>query len=1185
MEQKNPTYYAFISYSHKDHAIAKKLQNRLQRYHLPSKLQQNNPELPKNLRPIFIDESNLVGTALQDALNKNLRTSKYLIVICSPNSAKSEYVNNEVKYFIENGKSKKIIPLIIDGTPHSDDPETECFPPALLALPKENELLGIDLKKFKTRGAFLRVIATLLELEIRDFISYEDELRKKRIMIFTPIAAALVFIAGFLVWRNIPHVYYYRTYVYRWEKPIGLFEVDSEADRKKMSYTYKFTTLRDEVQKIERVNSAGVLVEPDFVTPMLEPPMLVFLPDRSVEYFDQYKHKIYRKVYSKSMKIVEFFCGDGDIHYALPSDTASNYKGDMMYNPEFSAMQETGNIICVTLDFDDNGYVRKKMFRRDKVGGRDKYGSLTRDGKGRWGLGYEVDEFGRITAIHNLDMNGETMPIRGCRSITFEYGNSPNPVRSSNLDKNGALVLNEDGVAFEIVSYDENFNVASWSVYDTEGNPTLSTQNHIHRAITSHDENGFTISESYYDTNLEPCLNKDGYFRAEVANDANGSPVKISYYNVKDEKTICSDGYAEMLQEFNENGNILHASFFDVNGNPTVDSNHAYAKRGAYDNNGLVCKIDYLDQNGNLMLNKYGYASFLLTYDYEENKVAGFTYTDTNGNLTLTSDGYAEQRFTYIDGNKDTITYYDINGNLTPDRRGVARYVFKYENGNHISTQYFGIDGKPTIASNGYAKFDREYDDNGLRICERYYDADGKRTFTTDGYSAIKYTYDSRGNTSSESYYDTEDKPVIVRNENFSISKKFEHDDFGNITHTQYIRPENPEYQDMLDSLVKDEFREYDLHGNMTKIYRLNARGEEISFNGTADDVRRENEYDVYGRNIRALFYRRGETQPSTIQEQEYDSFGRMISLHGVKYTGDQKQEVTEKTEYDQFGNKTKIYYLDGENKLVGFMTINGSGRERYAIFKAKYDIFGNETEIWYYDENEQPIHPQDRGFHNVSTFDSKGRILSYSRYNSEDESEPIEINEIHRNVSEYDALGHETDRWFYGIDGNLIHSSKRGCHLVRTYDKFGRITSAATYDADGNLTTEDGVSKVMRAYDPRGNQTDEWYFDANGKPCVRFYNGIPCEHHSRASYDPMGNILTFANFDINDEPDTSRNYYKRTNTYDVYGLLTETAYYTFLAGEDVLLGSTRYSYNSEGRKIKEEYYNSDGEKFHEENF
>ena len=477
-DQKNPTYYAFISYSHKDHAIAKKLQNRLQHYHLPSKLQKNNPELPRNLRPIFIDESNLVGPALQDALNKNLSTSKYLIVICSPNSAKSDYVNDEVKYFIKNGKVNKIIPLIIDGTPHSDDPETECFPPAILELPRELEPLGIDLKKFKTRGAFLRVIATLLELELNDFVSYEDKLRKKRIMIFTPIAAALAFIAGLLVWRNIPHVYYYQTYVYRWEKPIGLFEVDSEAARKKMSYTYKFTTLRDEVQKIERVNSAGVLVDPDLVTPMIEPPMVVFLPDRSVEYFDQFKHKIYRKVYSKSLKIVEFFCGDGDIHYALPSDAASEYKGDMMYNPEFSARQETGNIICVTLDFDDNGYVRKKMFRRDKVGGRDKYGSLTRDSKGRWGLGYDVDEFGRITAIHNLDMNGEIMPIRGVCSELYEYGNSPYPVKSSVVDKNGKLVFNDYGVAFDIVSYDENFNVESWSVYDTEGNPTLHTQHH-----------------------------------------------------------------------------------------------------------------------------------------------------------------------------------------------------------------------------------------------------------------------------------------------------------------------------------------------------------------------------------------------------------------------------------------------------------------------------------------------------------------------------------------------------------------------------------------------------------------------------------------------------------------------------------------------------------------------------------
>ena len=210
MEKESFKYYAFISYSHKDKTIAKKLQKRLKSYHLPSKLQRSFPDLPKNLNPIFMDESNLVAVGtLREALQKNLKNSNYLIVICSPNSAKSEYVNDEVDYFINNGRVKHIIPLIIDGKPYSEDPSTECFPPALRALPKELELLGIDMKIHGRRKTFIRVIATMLELELDSFVSEVERERKKKRIIFTSIAATLVISAGMLAWYNIDTIQRY----------------------------------------------------------------------------------------------------------------------------------------------------------------------------------------------------------------------------------------------------------------------------------------------------------------------------------------------------------------------------------------------------------------------------------------------------------------------------------------------------------------------------------------------------------------------------------------------------------------------------------------------------------------------------------------------------------------------------------------------------------------------------------------------------------------------------------------------------------------------------------------------------------------------------------------------------------------------------------------------------------------
>lgn len=193
-------YYAFISYSHADKKIAKKLQRKLEHYHLPAALQKNNPDLPKKLSPIFIDDSDLVGKGnLKTALQENLDRSNYLIVICSPNSAKSEYVNDEVNYFIKLGRSDHIIPFIVDGVPHSQNISLECFPPAILELPRENELLGIDLKKFGMYEAFLRLIAALLRLDLDDFVERGRKERRRKNIILVSLFFALIIIGFMLV--------------------------------------------------------------------------------------------------------------------------------------------------------------------------------------------------------------------------------------------------------------------------------------------------------------------------------------------------------------------------------------------------------------------------------------------------------------------------------------------------------------------------------------------------------------------------------------------------------------------------------------------------------------------------------------------------------------------------------------------------------------------------------------------------------------------------------------------------------------------------------------------------------------------------------------------------------------------------------------------------------------------------
>ena len=97
-------YYAFISYKREDEEWAKWLQHKLEHYKLPSSLN-GKEKLPKEIRPIFRDKSELAAGVLAKEIRKALDDSKYLIVICSSNSAKSDWVNLEIQAFIEANRT------------------------------------------------------------------------------------------------------------------------------------------------------------------------------------------------------------------------------------------------------------------------------------------------------------------------------------------------------------------------------------------------------------------------------------------------------------------------------------------------------------------------------------------------------------------------------------------------------------------------------------------------------------------------------------------------------------------------------------------------------------------------------------------------------------------------------------------------------------------------------------------------------------------------------------------------------------------------------------------------------------------------------------------------------------------------------------------------------------------------
>ena len=192
-------YDAFISYSHHDLESARWLQKKLETFRIPEDLVEDWPH-GKKLH-IFRDQTDLAGIELTEALEKELRQSRYLIVICSPSSASSHWVNEEIRYFRSLGRNGKIIPFIVDGEPESDDSELECYP-AAFRQEGGSSLLGANIKELGKEKAFLRLLAILLDVRFDRLVDREKQRKRRALMIGGGTAAAILTVITVLLVRN-----------------------------------------------------------------------------------------------------------------------------------------------------------------------------------------------------------------------------------------------------------------------------------------------------------------------------------------------------------------------------------------------------------------------------------------------------------------------------------------------------------------------------------------------------------------------------------------------------------------------------------------------------------------------------------------------------------------------------------------------------------------------------------------------------------------------------------------------------------------------------------------------------------------------------------------------------------------------------------------------------------------------
>ena len=184
MEQEKELF-AFISYSRRDKKVANWMHTQLENYEYPHNLvnEEQRPHHPKYLRPIFLDTKDMQVEVrpFTERIKNALERSRFLILLCSSNSAKSTFVDQEVKYFLEkhDNNYSLIVPLFID------DVLDDTIPPCIMGTTIMNRHFPIYNSKLEERSeanmyCLYQITAYMLGCNFSDIYNRYEVLSKRK---------------------------------------------------------------------------------------------------------------------------------------------------------------------------------------------------------------------------------------------------------------------------------------------------------------------------------------------------------------------------------------------------------------------------------------------------------------------------------------------------------------------------------------------------------------------------------------------------------------------------------------------------------------------------------------------------------------------------------------------------------------------------------------------------------------------------------------------------------------------------------------------------------------------------------------------------------------------------------------------------------------------------------------------
>ena len=1044
-------FFAFISYSSDDKNITKKIQDKIESYRLPTVLRNEletttGKEYPQRVHPLCRDDTDLSVGLLGKSILRELEDSRFLLVICSPNSARSSWVNQEIENFILLGRYERIIPFIIEGVPNSGNPETECFPPILRKnreyvvyshlSPKENaerqaklhgflddihdELKGVSLANEGPRNSRLKVIARMLEVS-PDTIIQRDKQRQKKRIIWSSITALFFLILftclGLWTWDRYyrVHVGYFADYVEYRGVPRGVFPLSVEQRAHRRDH-YRIYTQNQNVIRLEHVNSVGMPMPID-ITEFKDRPMIAVYPI--------YKggRLVQRDTLDRNGKVV--------ISYYYSGDKMQKVEFRSLSNDNTASSTVLTNVTSLTTSLLDpaqegnRGEIGNMRLVRDSKGRvieerfqKGTYDVPTTDEQGIAGFRYKLDEYGRVIEKIYLDQDGNPRPDKqGVARRTNRYDDNGNLVEAKYFDANGNLTFNELGWMYSVDTFDEFGNSVETKFFDASGALCLDN-NGIAGGKIRYDKRGNITEIAYFGVDDKPCLHKDGNAKITAKYDERGNITERAYFGIDDNPCFLTDSYAKVTVKYDERGNITEIAYFDVDNQPCL-SNEGLAKFTVkYDERGNITEQAYFGTDGKPCLSKDGCAKVTWKYD-ERGNTTEIAYFDVDDKSCLRKDGNAKTTWKYDErGNETEAAYFGIDNKPCFHKDGYVKVTWKYdEHGNEIEEAYFGIDNKPCLSKEGLAKCTRKYDKRGNVTETAYFGVDDKPCFHKDGYAKFTWKYDEQGNRIEEAYFGIDNKPCLSKEGVAKISKKY--DEQRKIIEEAFFSVD-----DKL-CLCVDGYAKYT-----------------------------------------AKFDDRGNTT-----EQAYFGVDGKPCLHKDGYA-----KFTKK--YDERGNVTEAVAWGIDNKLC----LHEKG---FARLIAKYDELGNVIETAYFDIDEKPCISKE-GFARLSKkYDERGYLIEEAYFGIDDK--PCLCNNGYAKLNKkFDERGNVVEITYFGVDGKPCLHEDGNSRITWKYDERGNKTETAYFGIDDKpCLTDDEIAGVKSQFDEKNQEIRREFFGPDGAPCV----------------------------------------------------------------------------------------------------